>query len=51
MEVICDTVTWSMIKDAKLDYSNELIGASFQIVDNPAVDKGCGCGASFDLRH
>ena len=39
-----------MIKDAKLDYSNELIGSAFKIIDNPVADSGCGCGVSFDLK-
>jgi Fe-S cluster assembly iron-binding protein IscA len=39
-----------MIKESKLDYSDELIGAAFQVVDNPAVESGCGCGVSFDLK-
>lgn len=39
-----------MIKDAKLDYQNELIGSAFRIMDNPVADSGCGCGVSFDLK-
>ena len=39
-----------MIKDAKLDYSRELIGSTFKIIDNPEVKSGCGCGVSFDLK-
>lgn len=51
VRVLCDPVTWSMIKSAKLDFSRELIGAAFHIIDNPAVATGCGCDVSFDLKQ
>lgn len=50
VQVICDNVSWSMIKDAKLDYQSELIGSAFRVIDNPVADSGCGCGVSFDLK-
>lgn len=50
LQVICDNVSWSMIKDAKLDYQKEMIGSTFRIIDNPLADSGCGCGVSFDLK-
>lgn len=39
-----------MMKDSKLDYSSELIGSAFKIIDNPKVESGCGCGVSFGLK-
>ena len=50
VSVVCDKISWDLMKEAKLDYSQELIGSSFRIVDNPAADSGCGCGVSFDLK-
>lgn len=50
LAVICDQTSWSILKEAKLDYSKELIGSAFRIVDNPEAVSGCGCGVSFDLK-
>ena len=51
MNVLCDRTSWSLIKDATLDFRRELIGAAFAIVDNPAASSGCGCGVSFDIDN
>lgn len=51
ISVICDNTSWSIIKEAKLDYSRELIGSSFRVIDNPEAVSGCGCGVSFDLKN
>lgn len=51
LKVICDKTSFSIIQDAKLDYSKELIGSSFRIIDNPEAASGCGCGVSFDLKN
>jgi iron-sulfur cluster assembly 2 len=48
--LICDKISWSFLKDARLDYSKELIGSTFQIIDNPIAGTGCGCGVSFELK-
>jgi Fe-S cluster assembly iron-binding protein IscA len=39
-----------MIEGATLDYSEELIGSAFKIVDNPKSENACGCGVSFDIK-
>lgn len=50
ISIICDRISFEILKSARLDYSRELIGSAFQIVDNPAAASGCGCGVSFDLK-
>jgi iron-sulfur cluster assembly accessory protein len=45
--VLVDSVSFEFLKGATVDYSEELIRASFQIVDNPNTEQGCGCGTSF----
>ena len=60
-KVVIDTISLGLITGSKVDYSKELIGSQFKIVDNPAASSNCGyihmnvnwligrCGASFDL--
>ena len=45
--VLVDSVSFEFLKGATVDYSEELIRASFQVVDNPNTEQGCGCGTSF----
>ena len=61
MKVVVDTISLGLITGSKVDYSTELIGSQFKLVDNPAASSNCGyymrledrvngrCGASFDL--
>jgi Fe-S cluster assembly iron-binding protein IscA len=59
-KVVADTISLGIITGSKVDYSTELIGSQFKIIDNPAASSNCGylafsentdirCGASFDL--
>jgi hypothetical protein len=60
MKVVVDTISLGLVTGSKVDYSTELIGSQFKIIDNPAASSNCGyvpclgepnvrCGASFDL--
>jgi Fe-S cluster assembly iron-binding protein IscA len=59
-KVVVDTISLGLVTGSKVDYSTELIGSQFKIIDNPAASSNCGyclseieadyrCGASFDL--
>ena len=49
--VIVDKVSLAFLKGATVDFTEELIRSSFQIVDNPNSEAGCGCGASFVAKE
>ena len=46
--VIIDKTSLQFLEGAKIDYSEELIGSSFKIV-NPNATSSCGCGTSFSF--
>lgn len=43
-KVVVDTISLELITGSKVDYSTELIGSQFKIVDNPAASSNCGYG-------
>lgn len=47
--VIFDDLSLEILQDSKIDYTQELIGASFKVVESPYTSTSCGCGASFDF--
>ncbi|GEQ68680.1 hypothetical protein JCM33374_g2348 [Metschnikowia sp. JCM 33374] len=47
--VVFDESSLEILQDSKLDYTKELIGSSFKMVDSPYTSTSCGCGASFDF--
>lgn len=47
--VIFDESSLEILQDSKIDYTKELIGSSFKVVDSPYTSTSCGCGASFDF--
>ncbi|KAI1107198.1 hypothetical protein F4804DRAFT_219812 [Jackrogersella minutella] len=49
-KVILDSPSLSLLKGSKVDFTMELIGSQFKIVDNPAASSSCGCGTSFDVK-
>jgi iron-sulfur cluster assembly accessory protein len=46
--VVIDPVSLQYLTGSKLDFVDDLIGASFQVV-NPNATASCGCGTSFAL--
>lgn len=49
-KIILDTPSLELLKGSKVDYTMELIGSQFKIVDNPLATSSCGCGTSFDIK-
>jgi iron-sulfur cluster assembly accessory protein len=48
IKVVVDPISLQYMAGSKIDYVDELIGASFK-VENPKATAGCGCGTSFSL--
>lgn len=49
-KIIVDQPSLELLKGSKVDFTMELIGSQFKIVDNPAATSNCGCGSSFDVK-
>lgn len=47
-KLVVDEVSLSFLKDAELDYAEDLMGAMFQVI-NPNAKSSCGCGTSFSV--
>lgn len=48
-KIILDGPSLELLRGSKVDYTMELIGSQFKIVDNPRAQSSCGCGSSFDI--
>lgn len=49
--LLVDEVSFDFVKGAKVDFTEDLIRRSFEVVDNPNAEAGCGCGASFAAKE
>lgn len=48
-KIMIDESSLEILQDSKLDYTKELIGSQFKIVDSPYTSSSCGCGSSFEF--
>ena len=48
--VIMDEPSLELLSGSTVDYTTELIGSQFTIVNNPRPTSNCGCGTSFDVN-
>lgn len=48
-KIIIDQESLKILQGSKLDYTKELIGSQFKVVDSPYTSSSCGCGGSFDF--
>ncbi|XP_063146178.1 iron-sulfur cluster assembly 2 homolog, mitochondrial [Candoia aspera] len=48
--VVVDVDSLSFVKGAMVDFNQELIRSSFQVVNNPQAEQGCSCGSSFSVK-
>ncbi|EFW99728.1 iron-sulfur cluster assembly accessory protein [Grosmannia clavigera kw1407] len=49
-KIVLDTPSLELLNGSKVDFTTELIGSQFKIVDNPLATSSCGCGTSFDIK-
>ncbi len=49
-KIILDGPSLELLKGSRVDFTMELIGSQFKIVDNPLATSSCGCGTSFDIK-
>lgn len=49
-KVVMDGPSLELLKGSKVDFTMELIGSQFKIVDNPLATSSCGCGTSFAIK-
>lgn len=48
-KIVMDEPSLELLSGSTVDYTTELIGSQFKIVDNPRATSNCGCGTSFDV--
>ncbi|KAG5357632.1 Iron-sulfur cluster assembly 2-like protein [Yarrowia sp. C11] len=47
--VLIDKSSLEILRESNIDYTTELIGSQFKVVDSPYTVSACGCGSSFDF--
>uniref|UniRef100_A0A2K6B451 Iron-sulfur cluster assembly 2 homolog, mitochondrial n=1 Tax=Macaca nemestrina TaxID=9545 RepID=A0A2K6B451_MACNE len=47
--VVVDSDSLAFVKGAQVDFSQELIRSSFQVLNNSQAQQGCSCGSSFSV--
>ncbi|SRR6185436_1133217 len=47
IQVVVDPQSANMLKDAKVDFVEDMRGAGFSVTNPNATGGGCGCGKSF----
>lgn len=47
--VVIDKTSLEILRESTIDYTTELIGSQFKVVDSPYASSSCGCGSSFSF--
>jgi len=50
-QLVVDEVSLSFLEECEIDYVEEMIRSSFQVVKNKLADSKCGCGSSFSVNN
>ncbi|XP_043553034.1 iron-sulfur cluster assembly 2 homolog, mitochondrial [Chiloscyllium plagiosum] len=50
VSLVVDSDSMEYLKGGTVDYSEELIRSSFQVIHNPQAEHGCSCGSSFSIK-
>lgn len=48
VRLVVDDISFEYIKGSEIDFTDQLIGASF-VIHNPNASSACGCGKSFSI--
>lgn len=46
---VIDGTSLEILRESTIDYTTELIGSQFKVVNSPYASSSCGCGSSFDF--
>lgn len=46
---VIDSTSLQILRDSTIDYTTELIGSQFKVINSPYATSSCGCGSSFDF--
>lgn len=46
---VVDSTSLEILQESTIDYTTELIGSQFKVVNSPYATSSCGCGSSFDF--
>ena len=46
-KLVIDETSLDLVRGSTIDFVEEMISSSFQVVNNPNSESNCGCGASF----
>ncbi|KAI9320795.1 hypothetical protein BX666DRAFT_1911384 [Dichotomocladium elegans] len=49
VRVVVDSISLQFIRGSTVDFVEELIGSTFQVIDNPNAKNSCGCNISYDI--
>jgi len=49
VRVVVDSVSIQFVRGSHIDFSEELIGSTFQVTNNPNAKHTCGCNISYDI--
>ena len=49
VRVVVDSISLQFVRGSTVDFVEELIGSTFQVIDNPNAKNSCGCNISYDI--